>query len=145
MAPPTSDDHRGGTSAAGCLLIELPLPFRWKGFEDEAFGRRPRDYFEPGAPVGDEGIARKLAVFGCRGDSLRGVWTPTRLVSLPDKLCFRCNRLYQQPLEILPLLAPQALQFEYLAREPISSIEGRRRSFLMFCLKIPRLPEVRST
>ena len=43
-----------GTSAAGRLLIELPHPFYWEGFEDEAFGRRPCDYFEPGAPVGDE-------------------------------------------------------------------------------------------
>jgi hypothetical protein len=30
-----------------------PLPFYWEGFEDEAFGRRPCDYFEPGAPEMD--------------------------------------------------------------------------------------------
>ena len=34
------------TSAAGRLLIELPYPFRWEGFEDDAFPRRPCDYFE---------------------------------------------------------------------------------------------------
>mgnify|MGYP003509777887 CR=1 FL=1 len=44
----------GGTSAAGRLLIEFPYPFCREGFEDEAFGRRPRDYFKPSAPVGDE-------------------------------------------------------------------------------------------
>ena len=43
-----------GTSAAGRLLIELPYPFCWEGLEDEAFRRRPCDYFEPGEPVGDE-------------------------------------------------------------------------------------------
>ena len=43
-----------GASAAGRLLIELPYPFYRECFEDEAFGRRPRDDFEPGAPVGDE-------------------------------------------------------------------------------------------
>ena len=43
-----------GTSAACRPLIELPYPFYWEGFEDEAFGRRPCNYFESGAPVGDE-------------------------------------------------------------------------------------------
>ena len=43
-----------GASAAGRLLIELPYPFYREGFEDEAFGRRPRDDFEPGAPVVEE-------------------------------------------------------------------------------------------
>ena len=43
-----------GTSAACCLLIELLYPFCWEGLEDEAFRRRPCDYFEPSAPVGDE-------------------------------------------------------------------------------------------
>ena len=43
-----------GAPAAGRLLIELPHPFRGQGFENEAFGRRPCDDFEPGAPVGEE-------------------------------------------------------------------------------------------
>ena len=44
----------GGASASGRLLIELPYPFRGQGFENETFGRRPRNDFEPGAPLGEE-------------------------------------------------------------------------------------------
>jgi hypothetical protein len=35
----------GSASAASRLLIELPYPFYWEGFEDEAFRRRPGDLF----------------------------------------------------------------------------------------------------
>jgi hypothetical protein len=44
-----------GTSAAGRLLIELPYPFYWEGFEDETFRRRP-DFMavEPVAAPGAE-------------------------------------------------------------------------------------------
>ena len=47
-------EAKGDASAAGRLLIELPNPFRGQGFEDEAFGPRPGDDFEPGAPIGEE-------------------------------------------------------------------------------------------
>jgi hypothetical protein len=43
-----------GASATCRLLIELPSLFYWEGFEDEAFGRRSCDDFEPCAPVCDE-------------------------------------------------------------------------------------------
>jgi hypothetical protein len=45
---------QASASAAWRFLIELPSPFYWEGFADEAFGRRPCDYF-----------------FGGRGDPLK--------------------------------------------------------------------------
>ena len=37
------------SSAASRLLVELPCPVRWQGFEGEVFGGRTGDQFEPGA------------------------------------------------------------------------------------------------
>src|ERR1700752_1735585 len=31
----------GGAPAASCLLVELPYPLRWQGFEDHALSGRP--------------------------------------------------------------------------------------------------------
>jgi hypothetical protein len=68
----------GGAAAAGRLLIELPYPFGGQGFQGEAFGRRPGEYSEPGAPVGQERIVGELTFFGGGGDPLKKRILPHR-------------------------------------------------------------------
>ena len=65
----------------GRLLIEFPY-FCCRGVPLEAFGGRPCNYFEPGAPVGDERIVRKLAFFRRCGDPSRSEPPPSRSPSL---------------------------------------------------------------
>ena len=44
-------------SAASRLLVKLPCPVRWQGFEGEVFGGRTGDQFESGAPSSSYGFA----------------------------------------------------------------------------------------
>jgi hypothetical protein len=79
-----------GTSAAGRLLIELPHPFYWEGFEDEAF-RRPCDYFEPGAPVGDSELCESCRSSAAAVTRSRSESSLTTLSLLFFSYCLAAN------------------------------------------------------
>ena len=61
----------GGASTVSYLLVELPCPLQWQGFESKTFGGRPGSRIKPGAPVGRQGILRKVRFFGGCGDPLQ--------------------------------------------------------------------------
>jgi hypothetical protein len=58
-------------SGRGLPPHRTPQPFLVGRFRGRGLPPPPCDYFEPGAPVGDKGIVRKLTFFGGSGDPLK--------------------------------------------------------------------------